>query len=292
MLRVLFTYDVVHMWAHFYLSNFLFCLFSFIGRAKLIMTLDTIAGLSFKSGEPYDSLFIWYYRLLGWIIWRAPKTITLYGSSLIEFANAAGIDEKKTVVIPTGMDMHKFDCSEADIRRELQIKDSEVMLLFMGILVPRKGVDILIKTLKQLKHRQFRMVLVGDGPSRQGFEKQARSLKDKVIFTGFRKDVGRFLKSADVLFFPSRGEGLAGVIMEAESVGLPIVSSRIPCTIDLVKEGKNGFLCDIEDTACYAKALDRLIEDKELRARLGKASKAHILKFSWEDSLKEIKKLY
>ena len=169
-----------------------------------------------------------------------------------------------------------------------------VLGLFAGLMLHRKGIDTIIKTVNKLKDENFKMLLVGKGPEIEKYKKMMKEfeLQDKIIFTGQRKDMKNFYRSVDLLFFPSRGEGLAGVIMEAMSASLPILSSRIPCTTDLVKNGENGYLCEIEDADCYAKHLKKLIEDKNLREKLGKKSKELIKNFTWKKSIEKFEKLY
>ena len=288
-------YDTVHMWVYFYLSSFWITFVKlFFPKKKLILTMDTVPAESFSMGKMMDILFKIYHKLFGWFVFGVPKIITLYGESLIPFAIRAGIKKKKMVVIPTGMDLHKFDGHYEDIRKEFNIEKNVVLGLFVGLMVRRKGIDTIIKTMNKIKDENFMMLLVGDGPEIEKYKKMIEeyNLQDKIIFTGKRKDMKNFYRSVDLLFFPSRGEGLAGAIMEAMSTSLPIVSSRIPCTTDLVKEGENGFLCEIEDVECYAEHLIKLIKDKELRERLGKKSKELIKNFTWKKSIEKFEKLY
>ena len=255
-------YDTVHMWVYFYLSSFWITFVKlFFPKKKMILTMDTVPAESFSMGKLMDFCFKMYHKLFGWFVFGVPNIITLYGESLIPFARRAGIKRKKMIVIPTGIDIHKFDRHYKNLRDELGIKKDEKIGLFIGLMVKRKGIDIIIKTMDKLREEQFKMVLVGDGPEKKKYEKMIKEygLQDKIIFTGIRKDIKDLCRSSDLLFFPSRGEGLAGVIMEAMSAGLPIVSSRIPCTTDLVKEGENGYLCEIEDVDCYAAHLKKLI---------------------------------
>ncbi len=288
-------YDIIHMWVYFYLSSFWITFTKlFFPKKKLILTMDTVPGESFKTGKLMDACFRLYHKLFGWFIFGVPKKITLYGKSLIPFAKKAGIKEKKIEVIPTGINNEKFDGEYINLRNEFHIKDDEKMILFIGLMLKRKGIDIILKTLNKLKEEKFKMIFVGGGPEKKEFENLAQKLGlgEKVIFTGVRKDVKDLCRTADIFFLPSRGEGLPGVVMEAMSCSLPLLSSKIPCTTDLVKDTENGYLCEIEDIDCYSQKLKELLQIKELREKMGLKSKELIKNFSWDKSIKRFEEIY
>ena len=137
-------------------------------------------------------------------------------------------------------------------------------------------------------------LVVGDGPGRREYERMRdeEGMSEKVIFTGRRRDMGRLYRGSDIFFLPSRGEGLAGVIMEAMAAGLPVVSSRIACTTDLVDDGKTGYLCGMEDAGCYAQRLSALAHDRERRVTMGTAGRRKIEGFTWEHVMERYKGLY
>ncbi len=294
LLRVFWRYDIVHMWAHFYLANLFAAIFALFFRTKLILTMDSIAGYSFTAGKKYDIAFKVYYRVLGWLIFGAPAKITLYGKSLIPFAKQAGVNIKRVKVITTGIDIASKKKGDASIvKREFKLRNEKV-LLFVGLLVPRKGVDTLIKTIHKLSYKNIKVFIVGDGPKRQEYEQMVNKLglKDKFIFTGFRKDVFNFYAAADIFFFPSRGEGLPGVVMESMVSKLPVVSSDIPCIPDLVKDGKSGYLCNPEDVECFRKRLEKLLKDDKLRKRFAEEGFKIIKGFDWSRVIKHYTELY
>lgn len=290
-------YDVMHMWVYFYISSFWITFVKlFFPKKKLILTMDTVPGESFSAGKIMNLCFKTYHRLFGWFIFGIPNKITLYGKSLIPFAKKAGVKEEKIAIVPTGIDPARFDGAYKDLREELGInkENNEVMILFIGLILKRKGIDTIIKTIDKLRKENIKMIIVGDGPERKKYEKMTtdHKLNEKITFLGMRKDIKDLCRSADILFFPSRGEGLAGAIMEAMSAGLPILSSRIPCTTDLVKEKENGFLCAVEDVECYTEKLKKLIDDSKLREKMGLKSKELINEFKWETSVEKFERLY
>jgi glycosyltransferase involved in cell wall biosynthesis len=291
-IRVFLNYDIIHMWAHFYPMNLLVNKIKlFFPRKKLIMTIDSFPGYSFSSGKLMDALFKIYTKLFGWFVYGIPNIISIYGKSLIPFAKQSGINIKKLVVTPTGINLKKFE-TPIRIEKEFNIPKNSVKILFVGLLNKRKAVDVILNVLA--KQKNFIMLIVGDGPQRKKLEDMAVKLgiKDKVIFTGFRKDIGRFYKSADLLFFPSRGEGLAGAIMEAMLSKIPVLTTKIPCTTDLIEDNINGFLCPIGDIQCFSKKLKILLEDKKLREKMGEEGYRKIQTYDWKNRFKVFLELY
>ncbi|UCD03890.1 MAG: glycosyltransferase family 4 protein [Candidatus Woesearchaeota archaeon] len=288
--------DILHMWVPFYFSNTWIIILKnlFFRNKKLILTMDTIPSYSFKMGGIMDVFFKFYFKVIAKLIFRGVDYVTVYGDSFIKYAKEAGIPERKIVITPTGINF-KLKDKDKDIRKEFNICKDEKIILFVGLLVPRKGVDIVLKTIKKFREDKIRCVLVGDGPCRKEYEDLVKKLKieDKVVFTGFRKDIHNFYHEASVFFFPSRGEGLAGVIMEAAVYKIPIVSSKIPGTLDLIDDGKTGYLCMVEDINQYHKKIKELLNDKKIRLKFIKKEYYKINKnYSWKDNFKKLKELY
>ncbi len=294
LVRVYLRYDIIHMWAHFYLVNFFCAVLGLFFKNKLILTMDTVAGYSFSAGKKYDVLFRLYYKLFGWVIFGSPARITLYGKSLIPYAKQAGIATNKVRVITTGIHVSSKRIGDpVAIRKEFKLKDEKI-LLFVGLLVPRKGVDILLKIMCKLTIRDFKLFVIGDGPNRRRYEELAKELglDDRVIFTGFRKDVFNFYSVSHLFVFPSRGEGLPGVIMESMVTGLPVVASKIPCIPELVKDGKSGYLCPNDDIECFKQRIEKLLKDENLRKKFSEEGFKIIQNFDWKKVIIKYRNLY
>ena len=117
-------------------------------------------------------------KTLAKIVYRAPKKIHLYGESLVAYAKQSGIKSSKIIVIPTGIDFEKYSKVQ-DIRKEFKILPDEKIVLYAGLLIQRKGIDIVIKTLARFKNQKIKLLLVGDGPNRKEYEKLTKKLRSK-----------------------------------------------------------------------------------------------------------------
>ncbi len=289
-------YDNIHVWVPFYIYNTAIILMKkvFFPNKRLYITMDTFPGLSFKTSKITDMFFKIYYKTIGKIIFSVADKIIIYGASMRRYALKAGIAIEKLKVLPTGINKD-IKLKDRDLRKDFSIKKNEKIILYVGLLNERKGVSKIIKIAENLREKPFKFILVGDGPSRKKIEKLINllGLNEKVILTGFRKDIYNFYNEADLFLLPSVGEGLPGVIMESMLYGVPIVSSNIPGTKDLIKNNYNGFLCNIEDINDFKGKILKLLRDEEIRERFIKNSKEKVKKeYSWVENIKKYKELY
>ncbi|MBN1376942.1 glycosyltransferase family 4 protein [Candidatus Woesearchaeota archaeon] len=292
--KVLRDNDIIHMWVPFYLSHTMMAVLKkfFFRRKKLILTMDTIPAYSFSMGKFMDFLFKVYFKTFGRIVFSAADEITLYGESFRKYAEKAGVPVKKIRITPTGIDVN-VKKSDRDIRKEFGIGKNEKIVLGIGICNNRKGIDNFVKTAEKFKRKDVHFIWVGGGSKLNEFKALNKRLNANIIFTGFRRDVYNFYNQADLFFFPSRGEGLAGVIMEAMVYGLPVVSSDIAGNRDLISNNRNGCLCKKEDVKGYARKINTLLENKKSRDKFISNSKEKIKnKYEWGKNIKGFMRLY
>jgi glycosyltransferase involved in cell wall biosynthesis len=122
-------------------------------------------------------------------------------------------------------------------------------------------------------------VIVGDGPEKVKLLKlvQKKGLGEEVIFTGFQSDPLSYINVFDIFVLTSEREGLPRVILESMLMGKPVVASRIPGVVELVIEGETGFLVPSKDPEAFAEKILTLIDDQELRKKMGEQGKKRIL---------------
>jgi glycosyltransferase involved in cell wall biosynthesis len=294
--------DIIHMWVPFYLTNLkiIFTKKIFFPKKKLILTMDTIPGYSFSMGGFWNNIFRIYNKLFGWVIFKTPDVVTLYGKSLVPFAVKAGVPKEKIKVQSTGVHIPK-KITDAEIaqdsnavRKEFGLAKKTRIVLSISLLMPRKGIDKIIKIADKLRNEDIIFLIVSDGPKRKEYEAETKKLglEKKILFLGFRTDVHKLYHSADLLLLPSDGEGLPGVVMEAMSLGVPCVASNIPCIPDLIENGKSGFLCSKDDIDEFTKKIMMLLKDNKLRDKMSKNAVEKIKSFEWKKVLPEYEKMY
>jgi glycosyltransferase involved in cell wall biosynthesis len=256
--------------------------------------MDTFPGYSFKTSPKLDIIFKLFFKTVGKLAFIASDFITVYGNSFVDYAKKAGIPSRKIKITPTGIDLIPKP-RDINVKELLGITENEKIILFVGLYNNRKGIDLIIKTAKILEDEDVKFVLVGDGPERIRSINLIRELglSNKIIFVGTRFDVHNFYKSADVFLLPSRGEGLAGVLMEAMLYQVPIVSSDIAGTRDLITHKENGLLCEVENYNCYANSIIYLLQKKDVRMKLQQNGIKKIEKgFLWKNNIHKFENLY
>jgi phosphatidylinositol alpha-mannosyltransferase len=188
-------------------------------------------------------------------------------------------------IIPNGIDTHHFNNNVAPFDN---FKDGKINILFVGRLEKRKGFDYLWKAYRLVKQEipECRLIAVGPGIRlRHKYEKRIRraGLSD-VIFTGYASydDLPRYYKTADVVCFPNTGwESFGVVLLEAMSIGKPIIASAIDGFTSVLTDGVEGIAVPPRDTNKLAEALYKLIRDEQLRQQMGERGKPKAQQYDW-----------
>ena len=189
-----------------------------------------------------------------------------------------------TAIWSRGIDHDRFTPARRDMawRRCLGIADGEVAIGFLGRVVKEKGLDVFAEVMADLRRRGVpaRTLVVGEGPARDWFAAQVPD----AVFAGFRSgdDLGRAVASMDVFFNPSVTETFGNVTLEAMAAGVPVVAARATGAVDLVDEGRTGFLVGPRDCTAYADAIARIVAAPDLRAALGEAGHAKAATYRWD----------
>jgi glycosyltransferase involved in cell wall biosynthesis len=150
---------------------------------------------------------------------------------------------------------------------------AEPYALFVGVLERYKAVDVLVGAWRRVERGRLR--IIGDGPLQPLVEELTRD-DERVRWTPQveQDEVVRALDEATVLLLPSRSEGLPRIVMEAFCRGRPVIGSRRGGTPDLVRDEVNGLLVDAEDVDGLARAIERVLGDRELAERLAAGARA------------------
>ncbi len=153
-------------------------------------------------------------------------------------------------------------------RETLDTPADAPLVMSMGRFVERKGFHTLIEAMSKLAGAY--LWLLGDGEEQENLQKLAADLgvSDRVRFAGWQKDARPFLAAADIFVMPSSHEPLGNVILEAWAQARPVVSSRSEGPQWFMQDGENGLMVDIGDADGFARAIERIANDRALGARL------------------------
>jgi glycosyltransferase involved in cell wall biosynthesis len=160
-----------------------------------------------------------------------------------------------------------------DVRENLGIKEDECALCMVARFIPDKGHDLLLRVLSHLQDRRCKLFLAGEdsGPWAKEMRSMAktRNLGDRAIFLGFEENVLRLLAGMDILIAPSRREALSISIIEALSMGLPVIAARVGGIPEVVRNRGNGLLVEKENAKELQEAISYLVSHPDVRHAYG-----------------------
>ncbi len=226
-------------------------------------------------------------------LWHDADAVVAVSSGLREYAFETTEDVPITV-IPNAIELSVFTPPR---QRE---HEGPVRLLFVGRFNAFKNVETLLKAaahLKKMDIDNFELQLIGDGEQRSTLERLTveKELTRQVHFLGWvdRNSILNFYRQADLFVTATTWEGMPNTVLEAMACGLPVVASRASGLEELVKEGVNGYLVDINDPVALADRLLDLIDNPYERLRMGKESRRVAeQEFAWEYIAEQYVEIY
>lgn len=194
-----------------------------------------------------------------------------------------GVPPSRATCISTGVDLVKFDPAlKSTLREELGLPSETTLVGMISVLRSWKGhatfLDAAASLLKSSK-RPIHFVIAGDGPGRQELAGKVSQApwKGNVTLLGHRADVPNVLAALDVLVLPSYAhEGIPQIILQAQAMGRGIVATTVGGIPEVVTDGVTGLLVLPRDPEALAAKISALLEDAELRSRLGQQARKEI----------------
>lgn len=163
-------------------------------------------------------------------------------------------------------------------------------------LMPAKGNKYLIDAapLVLASHPSVRIFVIGEGELRAELEAQARSLNlgDRIVFTGFTRDVAAALSALELLVFPSLAEGTPLTMFEALAMGKPIVATDADGLVDVLTHGKDALVVPKGDAAALAGAINTLLDNTSLAAQLGAEARKTGARYDIGAFVRKMERLY
>lgn len=183
-----------------------------------------------------------------------------------------------------------------EVRAELGVGEDELLVGTVANFTEQKGYPDLLEAARMLIERypRIRFAIGGRGPMEDAIRAQRDRLgiADRFDILGPLPDAPRFMAACDVFALASHWEGLPLVIMESMAAGLPIVATKVGGMPELVRDGVDGFLVDHNRPDLLALAVGALVEDPELRARMGRSASEAADRFDNHVAIRTIESLY
>ena len=229
--------------------------------ARVPVRVFTVHGWAFLAHRGLAGrLYLWAERLV--------KPLTTLFICPAAYEKQLGVEARacvadRTVVIPNAVDVGAF--------AQAALKGEPPVVVSVGRLHFPKDFVSLAHALGRLPPGSFRARVIGEGPDRPDIEEALRAggVAEAVEVAGARDDVPEVLAAADVFVLSSLSECLPISILEAMAAGLPVVATRVGGVPELVADGETGLLVPAADPTALAQALRTLIEDADLRRRMG-----------------------
>jgi glycosyltransferase, family 1 len=209
----------------------------------------------------------------------------------VEYIAGVGIDTKG---IKEKSDIE--DKQKDELKKELNLKDTDRILITAGEMIERKNQKFLLEVVKKIKEKEtpVKLIVCGHGRLEHFLKSKVKELgvENNVIFTGYRTDIYKILGLAEIFLFSSLQEGLPVAVMEAMAVGLPVVCSNVRGNADLIDNEKGGYVLDKFDVNRWADLIYSLLMDKNRLKSFGEYNMNRIKEYDRSNIEKEMRRIY
>ena len=292
-------FDVVHTHGHFHMSSSLTVCSNVFARRPIVLTSHG-AILGYKGWR--RAIEVVFNKTVGkWTLRSVDRVIAL-SASQAHILEGLGAKPDRVAVIPGWVELDQVDL-RADVgsfRSKHNLGDRR-LVLFVGRLLPIKGLIYLIEAAKYTETKPAIVIIGGEAP---GYSGTKRALEEEVQQLGLERDIfflGNFPKeelgaayvAGDLFVLPSLGEGMPLALLEAMAYGKCVLATNVPGNQDVVMDGSNGLLVEPRNPVEMARKIDYLLGDDALRERLGKQARQDIEQnYSPDSVLTKILDLY
>jgi glycosyltransferase involved in cell wall biosynthesis len=220
-----------------------------------------------------------YQQLLVRLVARRADLLIGVSSAQLERFGRLGFKRDRIVIIPNAVEKLSPSVDRSTTRERLGVRDDEFLVLLVADLRPQKEAHVFAEAVR-LAHTvepRIKGFVAGDGPEFARVAADAARSAGAVTMLGARLDIADLVNAADVVGLSSSSEGLPLALLEAMSLGKPIVATAVPGVVDAVVPGETGLLVPRQDARAFADALLQLAHDDDLARRLGAAGRARQL---------------
>ena len=289
-------YKSIHIagWGRLLLILFIFI--SKLSRTPIIVESDTTI--------PYKIQF-WKKLIKRFLYPKLFNSVNLFlpgGTRQAKYLQYYGVNSSKIFSVQMTVDvknikkfssrLHKHDFLK--IRKHYHLRENDHVFLFVGRLVPHKGILDLISAFEQLTSENVQLMIAGDGPLREFVENKVQH-NNKIHYAGrlIHEQLLEMYYIASVVVLPSHFEPWGLVVNEAMAVGRPvIVSDRVGCIDDLIIHRKNGWIFKAECVKDLCTAMEYFVEKTDHRLLMGRESTKIIAEWTLENEAKKICKAW
>lgn len=257
--------------------------------ARTPVRIFTLRGLPIVVSRGWKRRLLW---ICDWLTFRLAHRVTAISASVAQEAVSLGLcpADKITVIghgSSNGIDAARYTrhgpSSSAVLRAKWNIPPQAVVVGFVGRIVHDKGVIELEQAWQTVRtaEPQARLVIVGTPNDEDPVPPdvmQRLQRDERVVLAGWMDNPAAAYEAMDILVLPTHREGFGNVLLEANSMELPVIASRVTGCVDAVVDGVTGLLFPARDAAALAQAILTLVRDPQLRRSMGQAGRERVLR--------------
>ncbi len=228
---------------------------------------------------------------------RFKKIIAVSEGVKRELMQEYNLRSSEIIVIPNGVDLERFNTVNAMerkhlIRRQLGFADDDFVLIFVANEFKRKGLSFAIDAFSHLKEKRARLLVVGDDRMAEfGRKVQQEGLSQQVRFTGGVNNIRDYYAASDAFIFPTSYEAFSLATLEAAASGLPLLTTKVNGTEELIEKGVNGLFVE-QDGGDIAEKVETLMSDATLRNTMGANARRSAERYSWDSIARRTIEVY
>lgn len=278
--------------SHDFKSHFLIWLLKESGR------ISDASWVAFHHGYTRMSARVRLYQQLDRLSLRGADQVVTVCSPFVQQLVRRGIERKRIRILVNAIEdrIRTPQTELGELKGRLGVRPSDRIIASVGRLSAEKGHATLIAAYRALRNKlrseDLCLLLVGDGGEANRLKTAARDLGERVVFTGHVDDPWPYYCAADVFVLPSYSEGSPLALFEAMSAGLPIVASAVGGIPETVSDGKSALLVLPGAVDELAGALERVLCDSNLAARLRQGAREAAQQFTPERYTRDRLEIY
>lgn len=300
--------DLVH--SHGLLVNIISRLASFLSGCKTVNTIHVIQHLSNGSNSLYRKIKNIYYRILDNFTARFCQKVMAVSKAVEGDLIRQGLGREKVVTIPNGLSIGRpkgleeggsFIKKDKAVLSQFGLGESDRVVGLVGRIVPLKGHDDFISAARILApgYPGIKFLIVGEELVRGGryskFLKERvkkEGLEERVIFTGFLKSTKEIMANFDILTLVSWEEPFGLVILEAMSMGVPVIATHSGGVPEIIRDGENGLLIPPRSPEALSQAILKILDDRTLAGRLAESGLKTVKNYTVDKMARAIENIY
>lgn len=269
-------YSLIHTFQIGYTSSLSILMGSLLNKPSLLKLASSGRG-----GDIQRARRTLWGRVFLYVAKKASRII-MVSKTVEQELMAEAVNPEKLCRISNGVNLKGYDKegNKKQTRNKLKIPDRKTVI-YTGRLSPEKGVDFLLRCFSKVTQSTIcQLIIIAEGPEKKRVMKRIDqlALTDVMLVIPTVDEIAPYLKAADLFVLPSQFEGLSNSLLEAMACGLPVISTNVGGSIDIIENGVNGLLVEYNDEDGLSQAISHVLGDSDLAFSLGKHARETVEK--------------